>query len=264
MSIYSPPPTPENEPPTPHPASPYPPNRQTMVRVQLPPRNPWMVYTLLGLSVAVFALQMLSQFLFQGDYLAALGMKYNDAIRAGQFWRLLTPVLLHGSVLHIGFNMYALYVIGPGLERFYGHGRFLLLYLIGGFAGNVLSFILSPEASLGASTAIFALIAAEGIFILKNRFLFGSEARSLMINIGFIILVNLALGLSPGIDNWGHLGGLIGGVIFAWFAGPLLQVNPQSLPPQLEDRRSSQQVWLTALLEVALLSALVLLGFNVS
>lgn len=259
MNLYPPPSSPEEQPPGSYPGSPYPPG-QPMVRVQLPPRNPWVVYTILGLTIAVFALQMLSQSLLRVDYPAALGMKYNGAIRAGQFWRLLTPVLLHGSVIHIGFNMYALYVIGPGLERFYGHGRFLLLYLIGGFAGNVLSFILSPEPSLGASTAIFGLIAAEGIFILKNRFLFGAEARSLIVNIAMIILINLALGLSPGIDNWGHLGGLIGGLAFAWFAGPLLHIRQLPFQLQLEDRRSTQRVWLVAALEAALIGGVVLLN----
>lgn len=259
MNLYPPSSSPEEQPPGSYPGSPYPPG-PPMVRIQLPPHNPWMVYTILGLTIAIFALQMLSQSLLRVDYLAALGMKYNDAIRAGQFWRLLTPVLLHGSVIHIGFNMYALYVIGPGLERFYGHGRFLLLYLIGGFAGNVLSFILSPEPSLGASTAIFGLIAAEGIFILKNRFLFGAEARPLIVNIGMIILINLALGLSPGIDNWGHLGGLIGGLAFAWFAGPLLHLRQQPYHLQLEDQRSTQQVWLVAALEAALIGGVVLLN----
>ena len=83
-----------------------------------------------------------------------LGAKVNELILAGQVWRLITPILLHASILHIGFNMYALFVIGPQLERFYGHGRFLLLYLIAGFTGNVLSFVLSPNPSLGASTSV--------------------------------------------------------------------------------------------------------------
>jgi rhomboid protease GluP len=116
--------------------------------------------------------------------------------------------------------MYALYALGPSLERKYGVWPFLALYLIGGVWGNTLSFLLSPNPSLGASTAIFGLIAAQGVYIYKNRYLLGSTARPLLMNIVMMITINLILGLSPGIDNWGHIGGLLGGLFFAWFAGP--------------------------------------------
>ncbi len=97
---------------------------------------------------------MLSENLLGTDILLLYGAKINELISQGQFWRLLTPMLLHGSMLHIVFNMYALYVIGPGLEVHYGHLRFLMLYLLAGFAGNVVSFTLTPSPP-GASTAIF-------------------------------------------------------------------------------------------------------------
>ena len=106
--------------------------------------KPVVTYTILALTIVVFGLQYLSRTLSanQYDWPYLLGAKVNDLILAGQVWRLITPILLHASILHIGFNMYALFVIGPQLERFYGHKRFLLLYLITGFTGNVLSFVL--------------------------------------------------------------------------------------------------------------------------
>ena len=179
--------------------------------------KPTVTYVIIGLTIIVFGLQYLSQYLSPNhyDWPYMLGAKVNELILAGQVWRLFTPMLLHGSIMHIGFNMYALYVIGSSLERHYGHWRFLLLYLLGGFTGNVISFILSPNPSIGASTAVFGLVAAEAVFIYKNRKLFGSRARGMLMNLGLVILVNLVLGLSPGIDNWGHLGGLAGGLIFA-------------------------------------------------
>ena len=185
--------------------------------------KPAVTTVIIGLTILVFGLQYLSQYLSpnQYDWPFLLGAKVNELILAGQVWRFFTPMLLHGSIMHIGFNMYALYVIGSSLERQYGHWRFLLLYLIGGFTGNVLSFMLSPNPSIGASTAVFGLVAAEAVFIFKNRNLFGTRARGMLMNLGLVILVNLVLGLSPGIDNWGHLGGLAGGFIFAWVAGPL-------------------------------------------
>lgn len=175
---------------------------------------------LLIITVSIYLLQTMSMFIFGYDVFALYGSKINQLILEGQVWRFLTPVFLHGSILHIGFNMYALYSIGPRLEAQFGSGPFIALYLISGLWGNTFSFLLTPNASLGASTAIFGLIAAEGVYIYKNRHLLGSAARPMLMNILVIVLVNLALGLSPGVDNWGHVGGLLGGFFFAWFSGP--------------------------------------------
>jgi rhomboid protease GluP len=156
--------------------------------------------------------------------------------------------------------MYALFALGPQLERFYGHGRFLMLYLLGGFAGNVVSFLLSPEYSLGASTAIFGLIGAQGVFLYRHRKMFGGVAQRALTNIITVAVVNLIIGLSPGIDNWGHVGGLLGGTLFAWFGGPLLEVEADmgmgapGAPLKLSDRREPGTV-LAAVLLVALFFA---------
>ena len=181
--------------------------------------------TIILLTVIVFLIQNLSKLIIGFDLPLALGAKINMFIIRGELWRLVTPVLLHGSVLHIGFNMYALYSVGPILEKKYGKRAFFALYLISAIWGNVFSFILTENPSLGASTAIFGLIAAQGVYIYKNQLFLGSAARPLLMNIAMVILVNLTLGLSPGIDNWGHLGGLFGGFIFAWFAGPSYELH---------------------------------------
>jgi len=172
------------------------------------------------ITITVFILQILSEFIFGYDLVAAWGAKINALILQGQIWRFLTPVLLHGSLLHIGFNMYALFSIGPQVEARYGKWPFIALYILSGLWGNTISFLLSPNASLGASTAIFGLIASQAVYIYQNQHLLGSAARPMLTNITIVIAVNLVLGLSPEIDNWGHLGGLIGGFLFSWFAGP--------------------------------------------
>lgn len=177
-------------------------------------------FAIIIITIIFFLLQNLSKMLIGFDLPLTFGAKINIYISRGELWRLVTPVLLHGSLLHIGFNMYALYSIGPGLERIYGKKPFIALYLISALWGNTFSFLMTPNPSLGASTAIFGLIAAQGVYIYRNRFLLGQSARPLLMNIGMVILINLMLGLSPGIDNWGHMGGLMGGFIFAWFAGP--------------------------------------------
>ncbi len=122
-------------------------------------------------------------------------MKINEMINAGQVWRFFTASLLHADILHIGFNMYALYAFGRRIERFYGHGRFLILYTLSAFAGNIFSYYFTSNPSLGASTAIFGLVAAEALFIYTNRKFFPNAKRALRELIG-IILINFMLGLS--------------------------------------------------------------------
>jgi rhomboid protease GluP len=183
-------------------------------------------YYIIAITVAFFLLQQLSKMLFGYDFPLLYGAKINEFILKGEIWRLVTPLLLHGSILHIAFNMYALYSVGPGLERRYGPISFITLYLIGGLWGNTASFLFSANPSLGASTAIFGLIAAQGVYIYKNRFLLGQAAQPLLVNVVVVIVINLLFGLSTsGIDNWGHLGGLLGGLFYAWFAGPTYGID---------------------------------------
>jgi len=224
-------------------------------------------YAIIGVTVLVYVLQLLSVALVgyaanQIDWLEVYGARFNTAIRAGEIWRFITPVFLHGSVPHIFLNMYALLSIGTLLERHFGHGRFAALYFLGGFAGNVFSFLLTGENgySVGASTAVFGLIAAEVVFFFHNRKLFGGQARQAMSNAIFIIAVNLFIGLSPGIDNWGHVGGLLGGAVFAWFSSPRWEVA--GIPPNfhLRDEREFREMILGAGLVVIIFGALAVWG----
>lgn len=233
-----------------------PPPRRVTVRPPAP--TPWLTYVFIGLSVAIFLGQMFSQYVLGGDILAYWGDKNNKLIMAGQYWRLLTPILLHANILHIAFNMYALYIIGRGLEQYYGHLRYFMLYIVGGLAGNVLSFFLSPANALGASTSIFGLLVAEGIFVYQNRQLFGEQARAMLTNTLSLVAINLFLGfVSPGIDNWGHMGGLLGGLAFSWFAGPVLHARPAVGGYVIESERSMGRAWLVAIVEVVILVGLV-------
>ena len=219
---------------------------------------PYVTYFMIASSVLVYIGQMLTQTPGGSDLLINLGAKVNSAIIAGQYWRLITPMWLHGSLLHIAFNMYALFIFGANLERAYGHGRFLLLYLLSGFAGNVISFMMSPTPSIGSSTAIFGLIAAQGVFLYQNRRLI-RNAQGMLINTLTIAGINLVLGLSPGIDNWGHMGGLIGGLAFAWSAGPLWDVQTDGVGLRLVNQRSRQRVMLVAIGVAVIFIALVIL-----
>ncbi len=242
------------------PSAESPPSQPKSVPITIPAISPRVTYGILGLTVFVYLLQVVSQAVFGYDLPVALGAKANEYIRAGEFWRFFTPMLLHGSILHIGFNMYALYIFGIGLERRYGHSRFLVLYLLSGFAGSVISFLFSNAYSIGASGAIFGLIGAEGIFLYHNRELFGNQFKQAIGNIVFVVAINLFLGLQPGIDNWGHIGGLLGGLMFAWFAGPHWVLEGIYPSLRLVDRREGREVVLGSAIVLIVFSALAILG----
>ena len=240
-------------------SSPPPPVQPVAVNEKLV--TPVVGYVILAVTVVIYILQMGSQFLLGYDLPAILGMKITEYILVGQLWRFFTPMFLHGSILHIGFNMYALVIIGLPLEKRFGHVRFLLLYLSGAFAGNVFSFLLTDNPSYGASTAIFGLLGAEAVFLYRHRDLFGRQARSALINIAQIAGINLLIGLSPGIDNWGHLGGLFGGLLFTWFGGPLLKVEGLYPYFRLEDERDTGAAYTALALVLAIFGALAALKF---
>jgi rhomboid protease GluP len=198
--------------------APVPPLRQ-VVRIKLPPEKSTVTFGLIAVTVLVFLGQLAGTYFLGADRLANFGMKNNFMIERGELWRLFTAAFLHGGLVHIGFNMYALQILGRELERFFGHARFLALYLVSAFAGNVFSYLFTDANSLGASTAIFGLLGAYGLFILRNREVFGSHTQRVLRNVGQVLVINLVISLTPGIDMWGHLGGLLGGAFIGWFGG---------------------------------------------
>ncbi len=224
--------------------------------------KPIATYVIMGITILFYIGQAVSDLLTTYDYPFIVGGKINQFIMAGEFWRLITPILLHGSIFHLAINMYALYSLGGGLESFYGHKRFVTLYLCGGFAGNVLSFFFTPNPSLGSSTAIFGLLAAEGIFVITNRTFFGNNYQRMIINIVGIALVNFMIGLTTAqIDNWGHLGGLLGGAIFAYIAGPRWEAKGFSNYLEIVDTQDGSKVWLGAAIILVIFSLVVAFKF---
>ena len=138
---------------------------------------------------------------------------YAPAIRAGEYYRLITGAFLHGNFLHLLFNMYALWIVGQQLENFLGKGKYLGVYLFSAITSSLLSMAAngSNTYSVGASGAIFGIMGALVYFGLQYRVYLGNFVKNQLIP---IILLNLVIGFSStGIDNFGHIGGLVGGVL---------------------------------------------------
>jgi membrane associated rhomboid family serine protease len=179
------------------------------------------------LIIAVTCIVSLTAFYSdQGDELFK-NLELNKILLAhGEYWRLWSVTLLHADLLHLGFNMYALYISGVIVERWYGSLRTLAFYLASAAAGSTASFVFGGDIpSVGASGAIFGFF---GILIAAGRLHHpvDRQSRGIMNQLVVLVLINLALGFSSGgsIDNAAHLGGLAAGL----FLGAL--IPPTAVP----------------------------------
>jgi len=176
--------------------------------------KPCITYSLIALNVLMFIITaFLSQNFIDSDknVLIKLGAKYNELISKGEYYRFITSMFLHGGLLHVVLNMYSLYFIGPLIEKVFGRVKYLIIYFISGITAAIFSYLFSDSVSIGASGAIFGLLGATLIFAVKVRNALGKEFLRSVVS---VIAINLFIGLTmPNIDNYAHLGGLIGGVI---------------------------------------------------
>ncbi|MGH2465235.1 MAG: rhomboid family intramembrane serine protease [Candidatus Limnocylindrales bacterium] len=137
-------------------------------------------------------------------------------VAQGEYWRLFTVALLHESPIHLAFNMYALYLVGPVVERIYGWKLYIVLYLACDLAASVASFVFGDPliASVGASGAIFGLFGCLFVAGRLHNPILDRQSRGLAAQIGTLILLNLVIGFTLGagtIDNFAHIGGLLAG-----------------------------------------------------
>ncbi|MBC2580191.1 rhomboid family intramembrane serine protease [Clostridium sp. DJ247] len=178
---------------------------------------PIITYGLIAVNVLIYILTAyLSGNISNSDIrvLVFLGAKVNQLIAQGQYYRLLTCMFLHGGIVHIALNMYSLYSIGPLVESVYGKFKYIIIYLLSGIVGSYFSYMFSKSISVGASGAIFGLLGATLIFGFKMKNRIG---RDFITNILSVIGVNLIIGFSiANVDNFGHLGGLLGGIISSY------------------------------------------------
>src|SRR5947207_7259180 len=133
-------------------------------------RRPTFTYVFFGLNIAVFVLMALAGGSTNEQTLLAFGVKANGEIARGQWWRFVTPIFIHIGMLHLIFNSYALWIIGPQVEKLYGGARFVILFVLTGAAGVYASYFYHPNTiSAGASGAIFGLFGVLLVFGLRYR-----------------------------------------------------------------------------------------------
>jgi membrane associated rhomboid family serine protease len=160
---------------------------------------------LLGLNVVVFLLQKLTE----GNVNSVFqwGAMQGFAVAGGDYWRLLTAAFLHVGILHIAFNMYALYLFGPFVERALGTTRFVIAYMTMAISSSVFVYWLTdPQvATIGASGAVFGLFGLALVLLIRLR----QDVRGLLV----LLALNAFISLQGNISWQGHLGGFVTGVL---------------------------------------------------
>ena len=133
---------------------------------------------------------------------------YPGGLADDQWYRLITAAFLHGNLIHLGLNMFVLWIVGAPVEQAIGRGRFLALYIVSGLAGSAGAIIFSPHAvTVGASGAIFGILGAALVLESQRNYVLGGQAMGL-------IVINLVLTFAiPNISIGGHVGGLAGGAL---------------------------------------------------
>lgn len=178
---------------------------------------------LIAINVIVYVASTISQQNNPYHNIATWGAQYNLLVAEGQYYRIFTAMFLHAGIFHIFVNMFSLLMVGRAVEIFFGKWRYLVIYLLSGIAGGVTFYFLSPgDIAVGASGAIFGVFGALGVFYIMNRRMMGSGGQSIILQWGFILVLNLVLGITPGsgIAIWGHIGGLVMGMILAYLLMP--------------------------------------------
>ncbi len=175
-----------------------------------------------GLYVAttLYSMQAGNKDLFSidGQTLVAFGGKWVPFIARGEWWRLITAGFLHGGILHILMNSWALFDLGAEVEENYGTARLLSIYIISTMTGYIASMFWTPALSIGSSAGIFGLIGAMIALGMRSKTPQGAAIRQFYVR---WMIYGLVLGFLPGlhIDNGAHLGGLAGGFVLAYISG---------------------------------------------
>ncbi|WP_367333936.1 rhomboid family intramembrane serine protease [Lentilactobacillus sp.] len=180
--------------------------------------KPYVTYLLLAAMVVVFGLMSVMGGTENPVTLVEFGAKYNPLIRAGQYWRLVTPIFIHIGFTHILMNGITLYFIGQYVEQLFGHWRFTIIFFVSGIVGNLGSFAFNSGLSAGASTAIFGLF---GAFLMLGES-FSKNPAIVSMAKTFLLFIPLNIGTDifvSGIDIAGHIGGLVGGFLIAYVTG---------------------------------------------
>ncbi|HEV8052362.1 MAG TPA: rhomboid family intramembrane serine protease [Parachlamydiaceae bacterium] len=196
-------------------------NRKEYLDIFIPQKNYFTTPLLIDLNIIIFLFM-----LFSGADLTSMntenllhwGANYGPYIKEGEYWRLLTSIFLHGGIIHLAGNMWALFYIGTHLETFLGRYKFAFAYLTTGILASLASFYWSGGVSVGASGAVLGLCGVGLVYFYMTNVLPKEEKSTFLSVLGIIAAASLMQGfVSPNTDNVAHLGGFFSGCFIGLF-----------------------------------------------
>ncbi|CAN6451911.1 unnamed protein product [Victoria cruziana] len=195
---------------------------------------------LVAINVAVFLFEMASPVKSsESEYLSLpllYGAKINWLILNGEWWRLVTPMFLHSGFFHVTFGCWALLTFGPQVSRGYGSLTFFLIYILGGICGNVSSFLHTPEATVGGTGPVFAIIGAFVIYQVQNKQTNVKEnSESMFQKAAIVAALGFVLSNVSRIDDWTHIGATCAGLLYGYLTCPVVQLGNTSLRDGRQD-----------------------------
>jgi rhomboid protease GluP len=173
---------------------------------------PAVVLLLIAANVAVFIWEVVTGALTSQERVVQAGALTRTTVLAGEWWRLVGATFLHGSWEHLISNCLVLYIAGMACEHAFGTLRTAAIYVASGISGSVASTLFSPGPSVGASGAIFGVVAAVIVTLYRHQHRFFLRDKRIGIVLGAWSVYQIFTGfMTPYIDNWAHVGGLVGG-----------------------------------------------------
>ncbi len=235
---------------------------QAGVQARLLARTPWVTRSLVVGMGALFLLELLIHAPSDNGAMWSMGALTQRAVAAGEYWRMLTATLLHGSILHAAVNLYVLWRLGDLVERELGPERTLILYVLAAVGGSGMSLVfLGDHASVGASGAIWGLMAAQLVLGVAGAGKLPGDLRQRMRSAaGQNLILNLLISFAPGIDWGAHLGGALVGGVWAWVLTGTLPAWPEGGAPAPD--RVSVPLRVFAFAAAGLLALALAMGLN--
>lgn len=192
----------------------------------------YLISLLASINIAVFLFEIASPIrnsdVEQLSLPLIYGAKINQLILDGEWWRLVTPMFLHSGFLHVALGCWVLLTFGPQVSKGYGPFTFFLIYILGGISGNLSSFFHTPEATVGGTGPVFAILGAWFIYQIQNKEMTAKEAETMFRNAVVVTVLSFVLSNFERIDDWTHLGATCAGLVYGLLTCPMLELDDAS------------------------------------
>lgn len=209
------------------------PKKSSIRRIHDDSLDLYLVGALVSINIAVFIFEIASP-IKDSDYgfyslPSMYGAKVNALIVIGEWWRLVTPMFLHAGLFHVALSCWVLLSLGPQVCKAYGWFTFFLIYILGGISGNLMSFLHTPDPTVGGSGPIFAIIGAWLIYQLQNKDVISQELKEKMfLNSVIATAASFPIGSFGPIDYWTHVGAVFTGILYGLLTCPVVQMDDAS------------------------------------